>query len=59
VKPGDPVVYLRDPLLYGEMEIGHIRKDGRLLCIINPDARRPEFEIFDANEIDYPKPLAA
>jgi hypothetical protein len=59
VKPGDPVVYLRDPLLYGEMEIAHIRKDGILVCIIDPDSRYPSFEKFEAHEIDLPRPLAA
>ena len=51
MKPGDPVVYSASPRLYGEMEVAQVRKGGKVLCIIDPDARRPSFEVFDADEL--------
>lgn len=59
VKAGDPVFYERAPSLYGEMEVAHIRKDGRLVCIIDPDARCPSFEVFDVAELTTFERMAA
>jgi hypothetical protein len=60
MKRGDPVVYLPDPLLYGEMEVWVVRQQGRrrlVVCKIDPDSVRPSFELFAPRELDVPKPV--
>jgi hypothetical protein len=51
VRPGDPVVYVANPLLYGEMEVLHVLKNGQVRCVVDPDARYPSFEDFLPSEI--------
>ena len=58
MKSGDPVVYLADRDLYGEMEILDVRKDC-VICLVDPDSKRPSYERFDLHEIDVPVPEAA
>lgn len=54
MKPGDPVLYSTNPLLYGPMEIAHERQDDpwKVVCIIDPDSRYPSFEVFDKSELE-------
>jgi hypothetical protein len=62
VRSGDPVIYLPDPLLYGEMEVTHIRQQGRkrlVVCKIDPESERPSFELFEPRELGAPVKAAA
>lgn len=52
MKPGDTVIYTASPLLYGEMEVGEVLKDGYLRCIVDPDGLHPSFEVFDVQELE-------
>jgi hypothetical protein len=55
MKPGDRVIYIADPLLYGVMEIARVRKDGHLECrSAFRSAAWPKnlLEVFDAHELD-------
>ena len=52
MKVGDTVVYVKDPALYGEMEVVHKLKGGRWRCIIDPDGRRPDLEVFAGDELE-------
>lgn len=55
VRRGDPVIYLANPQLYGEMEIARILNRGKLLCIVDPDSKHPQVEVFHEHEVDVPR----
>jgi hypothetical protein len=55
VKPGDRVIYVPDPLLYGVMEVSRVRGDGLLECRSAFRALawpKNLIEVFDAHELD-------
>jgi hypothetical protein len=46
-------VYRRDPELFGLMEVREVRKDGRIVCRVDPDrADVPTYEVFESDELD-------
>lgn len=49
MSPGDDVVYLADPLLYGIGEILEVAADGRLLIRFDEDDRPA---LFNAHEVE-------
>lgn len=59
MKPGDPVVYLAHPDLYGEMEVLKVRSKGRVTCIVDPDSKFPTFAVFGVDEVESPVVAAA
>lgn len=59
MKRGDPVIYLLHPRLYGEMEVAEIDRNGRVLCIVDPDSKHPGLDWFDVHEIEVAVAAAA
>jgi hypothetical protein len=49
VKSGDLVVYVRDPLLYGVLEIQHVMQSGQLHC---EQLGTGNVEIFGPHELE-------
>jgi hypothetical protein len=57
MRPGDLVVYIRDPGLYGQMLFVQVTKrNGLLECLVCPDAWHARAEFFGAHEIELAVP---